>query len=90
MAYLDQFLNVIVENGGSDLHIGVGQPPKMRRHGDVAPIREEPVTQEEATSMLSEICGPHNWQIFEERGGLRFCLRDGCRLALSLQLPETD
>src|SRR4051795_532318 len=72
MPYLDQFLTVIVENGGSDLHIGVGQPPKMRRHGDVAPIRDEPVTQEEAFEMLSEVCGPHNWQIFEERGDFDF------------------
>src|SRR4051812_3616240 len=72
MPYLDQFLTVIVENGGSDLHIGVGQPPKMRRHGDVAPIRDEPVTQEEAIEMLSEVCGPHNWQIFEERGDFDF------------------
>lgn len=72
MPYLDQFLEVIVQNGGSDLHIGVGQPPKMRRHGDVGPIREQPVTQEEAAGMLSEVCGPHNWEIFEERGDLDF------------------
>jgi twitching motility protein PilT len=72
MPYLDQFLTVIVENGGSDLHIGVGQPPKMRRHGDVAPIREEPVTQDEALGMLSEVCGPHAWELFEERGDLDF------------------
>src|SRR5450432_2392589 len=72
MPYLDQFLEVIVQNGGSDLHIGVGQPPKMRSHGDVGPIREQPVTQEEAAEMLSEVCGPHNWEIFEERGDLDF------------------
>ncbi len=34
MAYIDQFLSVVVDQGGSDLHIGEGQPPKMRRHGD--------------------------------------------------------
>ena len=72
MAYLDQFLNVIVEQGGSDLHVGEGQPPKMRKHGDVAPIRAEPVTRDEAASMLSEVCGPHNWEIFEDRGDLDF------------------
>jgi twitching motility protein PilT len=70
--YLDQFLNVIVDQGGSDLHIGEGQPPKMRKHGDVAPIRIEPVTRDEAASMLSEVCGPHNWEIFEDRGDLDF------------------
>jgi twitching motility protein PilT len=72
MPYLDQFLNVIVESGGSDLHIGEGQPPKMRKHGDVVPIREEPVLRDEALTMLSEICGDHRWQIFEERGDLDF------------------
>ena len=72
MAYLDQFLSVIVDQGGSDLHIGEGQPPKMRKHGDVAPIRNGVVTRDEALSMLSEVCGPHNWEIFEERGDLDF------------------
>src|SRR5213595_530877 len=72
MAYLDQFLSVIVKHGGSDLHIGEGEPPKMRMHGDIMPIRAEQVTREEAIQMMSEICGPHNWEIFEGRGDLDF------------------
>ena len=72
MPYIDQFLSVIVDEGGSDLHIGEGQPPKMRRHGDVMPIRTEPVTREEAAGMLSEICAPQSWELFEERGDLDF------------------
>ena len=72
MAYLDQFLKVIVAQGGSDLHIGEGQPPKMRRHGDVMLIRDALVTRTEAMSMLREVCGEHNWMIFEERGDLDF------------------
>jgi twitching motility protein PilT len=72
MAYIDQFLSVIVEQNGSDLHIGEGQPPKMRRHGDVMPIRANPVTRDEAAQMLSEICGPQCWGLFEERGDLDF------------------
>jgi len=72
MPYLDQFLHVIVDQGGSDLHIGVGQSPKMRKHGDVASIRAEAVSHDEAMSMLSEVCGQHNWEIFEERGDLDF------------------
>jgi twitching motility protein PilT len=72
MPYIDQFLSVIVEQGGSDLHIGEGQPPKMRRHGDVMPIRDEAITRDEAAGMLSEICGPQSWDLFEERGDLDF------------------
>src|SRR2546428_2569991 len=72
MRYLDQYLNVIVQQGGSDLHIGEGQPPKMRKHGDIMPVRAEPVTHEEAVRMMSEVCGTHNWEIFEQRGDLDF------------------
>src|SRR5438067_5456245 len=72
MPKLDQFLKVIVNQGGSDLHIGEGQPPKMRKHGDVAPIREKPLTRDETMSMLREVCGDRNWVIFEERGDLDF------------------
>src|SRR5205823_1642630 len=72
MPLLDQFLKVIVDQGGSDLHIGEGQPPKMRKHGDVGAIRGEPITHDEASSMLSEVCGDRNWKLFEERGDLDF------------------
>jgi twitching motility protein PilT len=72
MAQLDQLLRVIVKEGGSDLHLGEGQPPKMRKHGDVAPIREQVLGREETMSMLREVCGDRNWKIFEERGDLDF------------------
>ena len=55
MAYIDQFFKVLIEAGASDLHLGQGQPPKIRRHGDIVPIREEPLTHEECAYMMSEI-----------------------------------
>jgi twitching motility protein PilT len=72
VAYIDSFFEVLVEQGASDLHIGEGQPPKIRKHGDVMPIREEAITRDEAAYMLSEIAGPESWAIFEERGDLDF------------------
>jgi twitching motility protein PilT len=72
MPLIDQLLAVIVAEGGSDLHIGEGQPPKMRRHGDVMPIRGKAVTRDEAAQMLSEISGQGRWKIFEESGDLDF------------------
>src|SRR5213596_4297921 len=72
MAYIDQFLQIVVRQGGSDLHIGERQPPKIRTHGDIMPIRDEPISRKEATRMLSEICGPQNWELFQERGDLDF------------------
>jgi twitching motility protein PilT len=72
MAYIDQFLQIVVRQGASDLHIGERQPPKIRTHGDIMPIRDEPISRDEATGMLSEVCGPQNWAIFQERGDLDF------------------
>ncbi|MGI8890567.1 MAG: type IV pilus twitching motility protein PilT [Chthoniobacterales bacterium] len=72
MPYIDQFFEVLVHEGASDLHIGEGQPPKIRKHGDIMAIREEPIRRDEAVKMLSEIAGPQAWQLFEERGDFDF------------------
>jgi twitching motility protein PilT len=72
MAYIDQFLNLVVRQGASDLHIGEGQPPKIRTNGDIMPIRDELISHEEATRMLSEVCGPENWELFQQHGDLDF------------------
>ncbi|MEK0446568.1 MAG: hypothetical protein RLZZ399_1889 [Verrucomicrobiota bacterium] len=72
MAYIDQFFQVLVSSGGSDLHMAQGAPPKIRQHGGIIPIREEPLTEEEMAYMMSEISGPERWQKFLESGDLDF------------------
>ena len=72
MAYLDQFLQIVVRQEASDLHIAEGEPPKIRMHGDIMPIRAEPISHDEARRMLSEVCGPRNWELFEQHGDLDF------------------
>ena len=72
MAYIDQFFDVLVEAGASDLHLGEGEPPKIRQHGSIQPIRSEPLTHEEISYMMSEIAGPDRWGRFMELGDLDF------------------
>ena len=72
MPYIDHFFQVLIEAGGSDLHLAQGQRPKIRRHGEILPIRDEPLTPEEISFMLSEICSAARWQRFEELGDLDF------------------
>jgi twitching motility protein PilT len=72
MPYIDQFFEVLVTAGASDLHLGEGQPPKIRRHGDVIPIRDVALSHEEMSYMLSEISGPDRWARFENSGDLDF------------------
>ncbi len=72
MAYIDQFFQVLVESGASDLHLGQGQPPKIRRHGEVTAIREEALSEEEMAFMMSEISGADRWEKYLEGGDLDF------------------
>jgi len=72
MAYIDAFFQALVDYGASDLHLAEGQPPKIRRHGDLVPIREEALPKDEMAYMLSEICTPKNWEKYEATGDLDF------------------
>jgi twitching motility protein PilT len=72
MAYIDQFFEVLVNAGASDLHLGEGQPPKIRRHGEIVAIRNEELTHDEMAYMMSEISGADRWARFNETGDLDF------------------
>ena len=70
MAYIDHFFKALIEAGASDLHLGQGQPPKIRRHGEIIPLSDEILTQEQMAFMLSEICSPSRWEKYEETADL--------------------
>jgi twitching motility protein PilT len=70
MAYIDQFFEVLINAGASDLHLGEGESPKIRRHGEIVAIRNEPLTHDEMAFMMSEISGPDRWGRFVETGDL--------------------
>ncbi|PWT93731.1 MAG: type IV pili twitching motility protein PilT, partial [Acidobacteria bacterium] len=56
MPKLDHFLKMMKDQGASDLHVIVGAPPKLRIHGELEPIPDQPVlTQEFLSDLLYEI-----------------------------------
>jgi twitching motility protein PilT len=71
---IDDFFDIVVQYKASDLHIQEGQPPKMRLHGDIIPIREVSdihtgnLTRAEMEQMLSEVAGPKRWEKFTKTG----------------------
>ena len=69
---IDELFSVLVEKGGSDLHLLEGQPAKIRRHGEVVAIQEAPLTRESITQLLQPICSPPAWRKFIEVGDLDF------------------
>ncbi|HUB66230.1 MAG TPA: PilT/PilU family type 4a pilus ATPase [Candidatus Methylacidiphilales bacterium] len=71
---IDDFFDIVVQYKASDLHVQEGQPPKMRLHGDIIPIREVSdihtgnLTRAEMEQMLSEVAGPKRWEKFTRTG----------------------
>jgi len=72
MAYIDTLFQALIAEGGSDLHLSETEPAKIRRHGEIISISEEPLTHEHMSYMLSEICSPDRWERFNEAGDLDF------------------
>ncbi len=77
MAQIDSLFGVLIEHGGSDLHLNQSQPPKVRVHGEISAIREQALSVEELGALLSEIAGEHRWKRFEETGDLDFAYEMG-------------
>ncbi len=70
---IDRFFRYLVENGGSDLHLSQGQPPKIRVHGAISAIPDEPVLTGEALGeMMREIATDRAWERYESCGDLDF------------------
>jgi twitching motility protein PilT len=55
MAQIDQFLKVLVQQGGSDLHLTVGSPPVMRVHGHMQRIKFRELAPKDMESLVFEI-----------------------------------
>ena len=71
MAYIDKFFR-FSKAAARTCILSQGQAPKIRRHGGTPPIRDEPLSHEEISFMLSEICSAPRWQRFEQAGDLDF------------------
>ncbi len=69
---IDEFFQALVDQGGSDLHLSEGEPPKVRVHGDVTAIREAPLTHEEMVELMEPICPPKLWKEFCDIGDADF------------------
>jgi len=73
MSQIDHYFKLLVELGGSDLHLSEGQPPKIRVHGAITPLEGEDVlTHDFMHAILGEICEPQAWERYIESGDLDF------------------
>lgn len=69
---IDRILELMVERGGSDLHLSVGRPPMLRRGGELEPLRHRTLTAADFEVMVGPIASPEAWQRFQSQGTATF------------------
>jgi twitching motility protein PilT len=72
MAVIDAFLKEVLQRRGSDLHFIAGDPPRIRLHGDLSPLRPEPMTADSVKEALYEIMPPKAQARFDKQDGADF------------------
>ena len=72
MSRIDVFLELVIKQGGSDLHLVSGNPPRIRLHGEAFTVKYRELTSEETKDLLYEIMPSGIITIFEQDGGADF------------------
>ena len=71
-ARVDALLRGLLESGGSDLHLRVGQPPILRKDGGLKRDEAAPLTAETVQSLLHSIMGERDIESFRETSDADF------------------
>jgi twitching motility protein PilT len=69
---MSDLLQLVIEEGASDLHIEVGVPPVLRLHGGMHPIDTPPLTPEDTEMLMRSITNEENIQQVRSKGGADF------------------
>jgi twitching motility protein PilT len=70
MAAIDALLRNMLEKGGSDLHLTVGLPPKIRASGALQALTPDPIDAATMANLLKEIVPERRWKEYLERKDL--------------------
>ncbi|MBN2711258.1 MAG: type IV pilus twitching motility protein PilT [Planctomycetes bacterium] len=83
---MDKLLEATVKHNGSDLHLRVGAPPKLRISGKLRSMGEEVLTPEMTNSLMKSITSEKHQQELAEVGGADYGLsfRDVARFRVSV------
>ena len=69
---MDDLLGLVVDEGASDLHLSVGNPPVLRIHGSLQPLDSETLAPEDTERLMRAITSEENIQRTREHGGCDF------------------
>lgn len=74
---LDKFFRTAMKFQASDLHLKVGQPPKLRIKGQLKSTTGEIMTREAIEAMVFEIMDPEQKKLFVKSGAIDFAREIG-------------
>ncbi len=66
MVSMEELLNLMVQRGGSDLHLSVGSPPKIRIDGRLVDTEHGPLTPEVTKKLIYSVLSPDQVAKFEK------------------------
>ncbi len=69
---MSDLLQLVVDEGASDLHIEVGVPPVLRIHGGMQPIDAPSLRPEDTERLMKSITSDEHQQKVQEQGGTDF------------------
>jgi twitching motility protein PilT len=69
---LNKYFKAAIKTQASDLHLKVGQPPKLRIYGDLKSTTGETMTEERIEELVFEILSPAQKEFFMDHGTLDF------------------
>ncbi|MFN8587745.1 MAG: PilT/PilU family type 4a pilus ATPase [Candidatus Eisenbacteria bacterium] len=72
MNRIDAFLELAVQQGGSDLHLVSGQPPRIRIWGELQPVRFRELSTHDVLEFLTEFMTPEQREALESRSAVDF------------------
>lgn len=65
------------KQGASDLHLSAGEPPRIRVHGDMMPVKVPALDKKEVHNMIYDILNDRQRKIFEETHDIDFSMELG-------------
>ncbi len=69
---MSDLLQLVIDEGASDLHLEVGVPPVLRLHGGMHPIDAPPLTPEDTEMLMRAIANDDYIQQVRSKGGVDF------------------
>jgi twitching motility protein PilT len=69
---IDTFLQLVVNQNGSDLHLVAGNPPRIRLYGELFPVKYRELTRDETSDLILDTMSATVRQAFESRHSLDF------------------